>query len=592
MPWRWPCRPPSGCHAQARPGLQQVDDEQHQEGHEQHDRADRGRPGIVELLKPDDDQERRDLGHVGQVAGDEDHRAVLADRPGEGHGDAGEHRGRQRRQDDAQERLQARRAERRRRLLDVEVEVLDHRLDGPDDEGQADEGEGDDHPHGRERHLEPERDQELAEPAVRRVDRREGDAGDGRREREGQVDDGVEHALQREVVAHQHPGDQGAHDQVDERRRKRRAEAQAQGRERPGVDGNAPELLEPEAGAAQEHRRQRQEYDEAQIGDGEAERQPEARDNARLPEPSGTLEDGRPCLVAGPVDLVEHAAVAEVGGLRLLPAAEAVDAEELDLGEARHVLGGGQLGLARTIEVLGGQRLALGRVEELEVGLGRLARALRVDVGVDDRDGRLGQDALARDDDLELVLAELLEHEEGLVLPGEEDIANAALGKGGGRTARTGVEHRNVAVEVAQEGLGPGLVAAELVERPAIGREIVPARAARGLRVRRDHLDVRLDEIAPILHALGVALADNEHDRRGVGRAAVGQARLPIGRQLSCLGGDLVDVRGERQGDDVGVEAVDHGARLLARAAVRHLDRERSPVSRSHFSAKAALNSW
>ena len=36
--------------------------------------------------------------------------------------------------------------------------------------------------------------------------------------------------------------------------------------------------------------------------------------------------------------------------------------------------------------------------------------------------------------------------------------------------------------------------------------------------------------------------------------------------------GDLIDVVGEPQGDDVGLQAVDHGTRLLARAAVRLLD--------------------
>ena len=50
-----------------------------------------------------------------------------------------------RRQDDPRERLQARGAERGRRLLDLEVEVLEHRLDGAHDEGQADEGQGHDH---------------------------------------------------------------------------------------------------------------------------------------------------------------------------------------------------------------------------------------------------------------------------------------------------------------------------------------------------------------------------------------------------------------------------------------------------------------
>ena len=39
--------------------------------------------------------------------------------------------------------------------------------------------------------------------------------------------------------------------------------------------------------------------------------------------------------------------------------------------------------------------------------------------------------------------------------------------------------------------------------------------------------------------------------------------------------GDDVDVAGQCQGDDVGVQAVDHRARLLAGPAVRLLDRRR-----------------
>ena len=44
---------------------------------------------------------------------------------------------------------------------------------------------------------------------------------------------------------------------------------------------------------------------------------------------------------------------------------------------------------------------------------------------------------------------------------------------------------------------------------------------------------------------------------------------------LPVLLGDGVDVGGEREGDDVGVEAVDHRARLRAGAAVRGLDAQR-----------------
>ncbi len=73
----------------------------------------------------------------------------------------------------------------------------------------------------------------------------------------------------------------------------------------------------------------------------------------------------------------------------------------------------------------------------------------------------------------------------------------------------------------------------------------------------------------------GIALAHQEHDRRGVGRGIVRQPLLPVGRDLARLGGDRVDVGGERQRHDVGLQPVDHRARLRAGAAVRVLDRHR-----------------
>ena len=52
-------------------------------------RDDRG-AAIVELLQPDDDEERRDLRHERQIAGHEDDRAVFADAAGEGERKAGQ----------------------------------------------------------------------------------------------------------------------------------------------------------------------------------------------------------------------------------------------------------------------------------------------------------------------------------------------------------------------------------------------------------------------------------------------------------------------------------------------------------------------
>ena len=61
-------------------GLETVDGEQHDEGDHQHDRGDGGRAGVVVFLELLDDEQRRDLGDADQIAGDEDDRAVFADR--------------------------------------------------------------------------------------------------------------------------------------------------------------------------------------------------------------------------------------------------------------------------------------------------------------------------------------------------------------------------------------------------------------------------------------------------------------------------------------------------------------------------------
>ena len=112
------------------------------------------------------------------------------------------------------------------------------------------------------------------------------------------------------------------------------------------------------------------------------------------------------------------------------------------------------------------------------------------------------------------------------------------------------------------------------LQRPGPAREIIPARAARGLRIRRDDGDAGLGQVAPVADVLRISLAHQEHDRRRVGRAVVRQARLPVHRQQLAVRCNRIDVAGERERDDVGGQAVDDRARLLARAAVRLLDRD------------------
>jgi hypothetical protein len=121
------------------PALEPVNDDQDRErDDEQHDR-DGGRLAVGELLEAGHDQDRRDLGPVRHVAGDEDDRAVLPDAAREGEGEAGEEGRPEGRHHHVPERLKARRPQRRRRLFRLRLHVLQDRLDGPHHEREADE---------------------------------------------------------------------------------------------------------------------------------------------------------------------------------------------------------------------------------------------------------------------------------------------------------------------------------------------------------------------------------------------------------------------------------------------------------------------
>src|SRR3546814_3964716 len=77
--------------------------------------------------------------------------------------------------------------------------------------------------------------------------------------------------------------------------------------------------------------------------------------------------------------------------------------------------------------------LRLGRVEIFEIGLGHLGRAVALRIAVKHRDRRLGKNRDRRDDDVEPALPQLLLREKGLILPGEQHVADAALDEGGRR---------------------------------------------------------------------------------------------------------------------------------------------------------------
>src|SRR5213594_1194246 len=204
------------------PAFEEVDGEERDEGDREQDDGDRRRFGVGELLEPGHDEDRRDLGAERHVARDEDDRAVLAERAREGKREAGDDGREDRREDHAERRLQAVRAQARGGLLHVLVEAFEHGLQGTDHEGEADEDQHEHDAEPRVRPLDAERHQEAAVPAPGDEQVRVDEPGDRRREREGEVDERVEEALERELVAHQHPRHEDADPHVDDGRGERR----------------------------------------------------------------------------------------------------------------------------------------------------------------------------------------------------------------------------------------------------------------------------------------------------------------------------------------------------------------------------------
>ncbi len=94
------------------------------------------------------------------------------------------------------------RAQRGGGLLLLRADLVQHRLDLSDDEGQGDEDGRDDHPGEPEDDLEPGA-VERPEPAGRAPQHDEGDADDDRRDGEGQVDDALQQPAPAESPADQ-----------------------------------------------------------------------------------------------------------------------------------------------------------------------------------------------------------------------------------------------------------------------------------------------------------------------------------------------------------------------------------------------------
>ena len=463
--------------------------------------------------------------------------------------------------------------------------------------------------------MNAERHEPTPEPAVRGKEAAKRQASHRRGQGEGEIHHGVNETPAEEFVPHQHPREEGPEDGVDGRGDQRCAEGEAERGEGAVAGDKAPELGGGNLERAQEQPRQRNEHEHAEIKQRIAHGQPESGQRieffvgrlqlgfrVRLPQPpyagkpffarrgqfavSGSAQSSTARLAGGRAGAaplkgmgssalgnpIKGAAVRKMVFLGLLPAAE-----QFVHGKQFHgrKLGGVFLGdgfEARAVEIARGDFLAFGSVEILEIGFGDGFGAVAARVPLHHRDRGLGQDADRGHHDFGLVPANLARGENRFVLPGDQDVANLALHERDGGIARAGVLYGDVAEKRLDEIRGLRLVAIRAGERVAVRGEIIPPRAPGGFGIGGDDRHPGLDQVVPIPDMFGVPFADKKHDGRGVRRAVVGQARLPVGRQQMRVLGDRIDIVCQRQRDHVGRQAVDHRPRLLTAAAVRLAD--------------------
>jgi len=235
--------------------------------------------------------------------------------------------------------------------------------------------------------------------------------------------------------------------------------------------------------------------------------------------------------------------------------------------EARRITRG-HLRIAWPVVMPRDDLLPLRAVQIAEVRPRDLARAAPQGHLLDHRHRRLGENADRGHHDLEFVGAQLAHREQRLVLPGHQHIPESTLHESDRRAASTGVEHRHVLVQPSHELPCARLIAPRLRAGPGPGGQIVPAGAAGGLGVGCDHRHAGAHQIAPVVNSFRVAVADQEHDGGGIGRAVLRQQGLPVQRQELRVSGDRIDVGRQRERHHIRGEPVDHRARLLARAPV------------------------
>ena len=186
-----------------------------------------------------------------------------------------------------------------------------------------------------------------------------------------------------------------------------------------------------DAGSAQDKGRKRDQYDEAECGNGEAKRQPETGDDTWFTQ--AREEERHFRLVAGLVDQVKDSAIGKVGFLGLGPTAERiVDGDQIKLGEPGEICRVRRSWVRWPEIMFGGQLLPFRRIEELQIGFGYLGVALGLGVFINSATGGSALMESVGTTISNLSAPNSFECKERFVFPGNQHIANFTLNEGCG----------------------------------------------------------------------------------------------------------------------------------------------------------------
>ncbi len=316
--------------------------------------------------------------------------------------------------------------------------------------------------------------------AVVAVEGEQHQPGDDGGQGEGKVDQDLDQALAEELVADQHPGDEGAHDDVDRRDQQGLTHRQADGRSGLLVGDRAPERAPSPFRRGGDHGGEGDEDEQAEPDEGDAE-----AEAGRAGEPPG---DGQALAPDDPrgLDGQSHEPLPDLAIARVtMPLFSSKNFVERSLQLTKSSLtvssvlgaGNGFDGIVRPLhlavvdavddrtEALEGELLlALGAEDEVEP-LGGLRG------GVDQhRAGVLDEHRGVRDDVVELLA--VLAGEDRLVLVRHQHVTGAAEEGGGGVTAAAG-EGDDVGEEAVEVVGGLGL-GATVGDHLAVGGQRVP----------------------------------------------------------------------------------------------------------------------